>query len=291
MFYCIVSQPAPPAKPRILEIPASRAVAPGSCTSRAQVVHQCFETSEIAALRPIRIPGDPRIPVASRAVASGSCTSRAPVFSSRAPVVHRSCTGRAPVLCDKRDRRTPGHPRILRDPWYQTGKSPGPSRAVAPGSCTRRAPVVHQSCTCALRQAKSPHSGDPRFQIGRFPGCPQSTERLRAGAAARSDVEMIHGEVRVALVAETRAPSERQPLARGVGDGVASARVLRKSSRCARAIPAPSRGTLWAPSHRPHQPEPRTQSHGLRLVGSGGTLRSVLQQHRSPERAAGSPRL
>ena len=31
---------------------------------------------------------------------------------------------------------------------------------------------------------------------------------------------------------------------------------------------------------RPHEPEPRPQAHGLRLVRPGGTLRPVLQQHR-----------
>ena len=53
-------------------------------------------------------------------------------------------------------------------------------------------------------------------------------EQLRAGAAARSDVEMLHAEVRVVRVTEPHAPAERQPLARGVGDGVAEARAAQE---------------------------------------------------------------
>ena len=50
-------------------------------------------------------------------------------------------------------------------------------------------------------------------------------EQLRAGAAARSDVEMLHAEVKVERVAKPHAPAKREPLARGVGDGACAAAV------------------------------------------------------------------
>ena len=86
-------------------------------------------------------------------------------------------------------------------------------------------------------------------------------EQLRAGAAAPTDVEMLHAEVWVERVAEPNAPAERQPLARGVGDGAAEARAAQElGGREGLPVvqhdallppPAPSRSTPWAPSHRP----------------------------------------
>ena len=54
-------------------------------------------------------------------------------------------------------------------------------------------------------------------------GPSEHREQLRAGAAARSDIEMLHAEVKVKRVAEPHPPAEREPLARCVGDGVAEA--------------------------------------------------------------------
>ena len=53
---------------------------------------------------------------------------------------------------------------------------------------------------------------------------PEHREQLRAGAATRSDVEMLHAEVRVERVApKPHALAECELLARGVGDSVAEA--------------------------------------------------------------------
>ena len=51
-------------------------------------------------------------------------------------------------------------------------------------------------------------------------------KQLRAGAARPQEV--LHAEVRVERVTEPHAPAERQPLARGVGDGVAEARAAQE---------------------------------------------------------------
>ena len=59
----------------------------------------------------------------------------------------------------------------------------------------------------------------------------EDRKQLRTGAAACSDVEMLHAEVRVERVAEPHPPAERQPLARGVGDGVAGARAAQELGR------------------------------------------------------------
>ena len=48
----------------------------------------------------------------------------------------------------------------------------------------------------------------------------QHRKQLRAGAAARSEVEMLHAEVRVERVAEPHPPAERQPLALGRREGL-----------------------------------------------------------------------
>ena len=73
----------------------------------------------------------------------------------------------------------------------------------------------------------------------------------------RTDVEMLHAEVRVERVAEPHAPAERQPLARGVGDGVAEARAAQELGGREglpvvqhNALPA-SRTVTKHPLHRP----------------------------------------
>ena len=114
-------------------------------------------------------------------------------------------------------------------------------------------------------------------------------KQLRAGAAARTDVEVLHAEVRV------DAPAERQPLARGVGDGVAEARAAQELGG-REGLPVVQHDPLARLPHRdeaplghlparPHESEPRPQAHGLRLVRPGGTLPSVLQQHRPLRRS------
>ena len=124
-----------------------------------------------------------------------------------------------------------------------------------------------------------------------IPGMPsEHRKQLRAGAAARTDVEVLHAEVRVERVTEPDAPAKRQPLARGIGDGVAEARAAQELGG-REGLPVVQHDSLARLPHRdeaplghlparPHQPEPRPQAHGLRLVRAGGTLPSVLQQHR-----------
>ena len=96
--------------------------------------------------------------------------------------------------------------------------------------------------------------------------------------------------MRVESVTEPDAPAERQPLARGVGDGVAEARAAQELGG-REGLPVVQHDPLARLPHRdeaplghlparPHEPEPRPQAHGLRLVRPGRTLPSVLQQHR-----------
>ena len=138
-------------------------------------------------------------------------------------------------------------------------------------------------CSIPSREIPGFKPGDPRYAS-------EHREQLRAGAAARTDVEMLHAEVRVERVAEPHAPAERQPLARGVGDGVAEARAAQELGG-REGLPVVQHDPLPCLPHRheapfghpptgPHEPEPRPQAHGLRLVRPGGTLRPVLQQHR-----------
>ena len=71
----------------------------------------------------------------------------------------------------------------------------------------------------------------PFFSNRAIPGMPsEHRKQLRAGAAAGSDVEMLHAtaKVRVERVAKPHAPAKREPLARGVGDGVAEARAAQE---------------------------------------------------------------
>ena len=112
------------------------------------------------------------------------------------------------------------------------------------------------------------------------PGRSPVSNRLRAGAAARTDVEMLHAEVRVERVAEPHAPAERQPLARGVGDGVAEVRAAQELGGREGLPENRHEAPLGHPPTGPHEPEPGPQAHGLWLVRPGGTLRPVLQHHR-----------
>ena len=79
-------------------------------------------------------------------------------------------------------------------------------------------------------------------------------------------------------------------MARGVGDGVAEARAAQELGG-REGLPVVQHDPLARLPHRheaplghlparPHEPEPRPEAHGLRLVRPGGTLRPVLQQHR-----------
>ena len=123
----------------------------------------------------------------------------------------------------------------------------------------------------------------PGFKPGDSGIPSEHRKQLRAGAAARSDVEMLHAEVRVERVAEPHAPAQRQPLARGVGDGVAEASAAQELGG-REGLPVVQHDALARLLHRheaalkhpptgPHEPESR-------LVGPGGTLRPVLQQYR-----------
>ena len=75
----------------------------------------------------------------------------------------------------------------------------------------------------------SSHPGRSPVSSRGIPGmASEHRKQLRAGAAARPDIEMLHAEVRVVRVTEPHPPAERQPLARGVGDGVAEARAAQE---------------------------------------------------------------
>ena len=167
-----------------------------------------------------------------------------------------------------------------------TGRSPGnggapkpcqPRQASVPGRDPPRLSIERNAALFwAARGTEccpffsSSHPGRSPVSSRQIPGmASEHRKQLRAGAAAGSDVEMLHAEVRVVCVTEPHLPAECQPLARGVGDGVAEARAAQELG---------GREGLWAPSRPPHEPELRPQPHGLRLVRPGGTLRPVLQQ-------------
>ena len=75
----------------------------------------------------------------------------------------------------------------------------------------------------------APHPGRSPVSFRAIPGMPSKhREQLRARGPRRPHVEVLHAEVRVERVTEPDAPAERQPLARGVGDGVAEARAAQE---------------------------------------------------------------
>ena len=118
----------------------------------------------------------------------------------------------------------------------------------------------------------------------------QHAQQLGASSPASPDVEVPQVEVLRARVEQPHPAAERQPLAAGVGDGVAQPRVPQQLG-VGELLPAiqrdafrvrlghPHKGALGHLAAGAHQPQPGPNSHRLRGVGCGCARRLVLNQH------------
>ena len=122
-------------------------------------------------------------------------------------------------------------------------------------------------------------------------------EQLRARGPRRSHVEVLHREVGVVGVTKINPPAERQPLARGVGDGVAEARAAQELGG-REGLPVVQHDPLARLPHRDeatlgHLPaRPRAPATGA--WSAAGWFRrdpapGAPAAPPPPERAAGSP--